>query len=55
MDIVTDFQLFSFATHGGARARATRVGILKPRDYLEKALDVFSILQTMSSNGGSHF
>ena len=48
VDIVTDFQFFSFAAHGGARARATRVGILKPRDYLEKLLDVSSILQTMS-------
>ena len=48
VDIVTDFQFFSFAAHGGARARATRFGILKPRDYLEKLLDVSSILQTMS-------
>ena len=48
VDIVTDFQFFSFAAHGGARARATTVGILKPRDYLEKPLDVSSILQTMS-------
>ena len=48
VDIVTDFQFLSFAAHGGARARATRVGILKPRDYLEKLVDVSSILQTMS-------
>ena len=44
-----------FAAQEGARARANKVGILKPRDDLEKPLDVSSILQTMSNNGGSHF